>query len=66
MIVLIFIFLIGFVVGHFFGSADIAKDKTRQKDAAQPAERIRTISSKDCTYIKETNTYIWIPKEKYE
>ena len=59
MIIMLFIFIIGFVIGHLFGSADIAKDKTRQKDAAQPAERIRTINSDDCTHIEETNTYIW-------
>ena len=56
---MLFIFIIGFFIGHFVGSADIAKDQTRQKDAAPPAERIRTINSDDFTHIEATNTYIW-------
>jgi len=65
MIIIIFIFLIGFVIGHFFGSAEGNK-KPVPLNAAPKEQKKRNIKAHDCTHIAETNSYIWILKEKYE
>jgi hypothetical protein len=64
MIIIIFVFLIGFVIGSFFGSTS---QKNVPLDAAPTQTKRRTINSvKSCTHIAETNSYIWILKDKYE
>ena len=58
MIIMLFIFIIGFVIGHFFGQTEATAKKTIPTNAAERQTKKRIIE-KDCIHIPETNTYIW-------